>query len=358
VSVTKQKVTVTSKIITKHLNFITIATKKIKLYSFSSKLFNAPAPYIVDLFFADHIFILSEAAMDSNVNRNHKDSVFSALFSSPEVLRELYSAIEGIDVPPDAIVDINTLSDVLFMKQINDLSFTINNRIVVLIEHQSTINENVPLRLLMYIARVYEKIIDREKLYQKRLEKIPSPEFIVLYNGRDKCPDHKELRLSDAFKDITGLKLQANTTLPLELVVQVYNINHGRNPEMLKKCETLESYSFFMGKIKEFNTYLSLEESIKNAVKYCIERNILREFLEKHGSEVINMLTDELTIEEIVEVRAREAEEEGWDRGHEKGLEKGLKEGREEERNYFLSLLDQGFSTEEIKIRLTETKTS
>ena len=77
--------------------------------------------------------------MDSNANRKHKNSVFSALFGTPEALRELYSAIAGIDIPEDAIVDINTLSEALFMRQINDLSFTINDRIVVLIEHQSTI---------------------------------------------------------------------------------------------------------------------------------------------------------------------------------------------------------------------------
>ena len=111
--------------------------------------------------------------MDFNVNRKHKDSVFSALFSTPENLRELYSAIEGIDIPLDAIIDINTLSDALYMKQINDLSFTIDDRIVILVEHQSTVNENVPLRLLMYIARVYEKIIKREKLYQKKTERKP-----------------------------------------------------------------------------------------------------------------------------------------------------------------------------------------
>ena len=105
--------------------------------------------------------------MDSNVNRKHKSSVFSTLFGNPETIRELYSAIEGVDAPVDAVINITTLSDVLYMQQINDLSFTIDDKIVVLIEHQSTINDNVPVRLLMYIARVYEKILDREKLNQK-----------------------------------------------------------------------------------------------------------------------------------------------------------------------------------------------
>ena len=248
--------------------------------------------------------------MDSNVNKKHKSSVFSALFSTPDVLRELYSAIEGIDVPQDAVININTLSDVLFMGQINDVSFTINDKIVVLIEHQSTINENVPLRLLMYIGRVYEKIIDRKKLYQKKVVKIPTPEFIVLYNGSDFYPDHNELRLSTAFRSIESLKMSENSEFPLELAVQVYNISHGRNPQILEKSETLKNYSIFIGKINELKQKLPLEEAVIAAIKYCIEHDILKQFLKNHGSEVINMLTEEPSIEEIIDVRVKEEVEE------------------------------------------------
>ena len=262
--------------------------------------------------------------MDSNVNKKHKDSVFSALFSNPQILRELYSAIEGVDVPPDAVVNINTLSDAIYMRQINDVSFTINDRIVVLAEHQSTINENVPLRLLMYIARIYEKIIEREKLYRKKLMKIPTPEFIVLYNGKEQYPDRRELKLSTSFKDTLGLKKEGNSELPLELTVRVYNINHGRNPEILNKSKHLNDYSIFIAKIKEYNDKQSLEESVTNAVKYCVKCNILKEFLTEHGSEVLNMLFDDISIEEIVAVRCEEAREEG--------LEQGLAKGRETEK--------------------------
>jgi len=257
--------------------------------------------------------------MDNSINRKHKSSVFSTLFGNPETLREVYSAIEGVDIPSDAIIDINTLSDVLYMQQINDLSFTIDDKIVVLIEHQSTICENVPVRLLMYIARVYEKILDREKLYQKKLVKIPTPEFIVLYNGSNPYPDHNELRLSTAFKKPESLKLFESGFFPLELIVQVYNINHGRNPQILAKSKTLDSYSIFMGKIKEFNKKLTLEESIKSAIQYCIENDILRQFLKDHGTEVFNMLTEEPSVEEIVAVRCKEA----WEDGREEGWAEG-----------------------------------
>jgi hypothetical protein len=154
---------------------------------------------------------------------------------------------------------------------INDISFVIDNRLVVLIEHQSTINNNMPLRLLMYIARIYEKIIDRKKTYQKKLEKIPCPEFIVLYNGDAPYPDHKELRISSAFKnakDLNGIEP------PLELVVQVYNINRGHNEEILKKSEVPGGYSFFIDNIRECQKKdFSLEEAVESAIKYCIDNN-------------------------------------------------------------------------------------
>jgi predicted transposase YdaD len=264
-----------------------------------------------------------------NVNKGHKNSVFSLLFSDPDVLRELYSAIEGVDLPPDISIDINTLSNVLIREQINDISFTIGGRLVVLVEHQSTINNNMPLRLLMYIARVYEKIIDHRKVYRTKLEKIPRPEFIVLYNGAAPHPDHKELRLSEAFKDAEGLKTKGkNTGLPLELVVQVYNINQGHNADILKKCAMLDNYSFFIDKIRRYQKEgFLLEKALLTAVKYCIEHNRLKDFLETHSSEVHNMLITA----EYDPIEEREAlREEAWEYGHEEGHAAGLKEGREE----------------------------
>ena len=124
-----------------------------------------------------------------NVNVKYKNSVFSSLFSDTEVLKELYCALEGIALPENLPVTINTLSDVLFMSQLNDISFALGDKLVVLIEHQSSINPNMGLRLLMYIGRVYEKIIDTKMIYGTRLIPIPRPEFFVLYNGIAPYPD-------------------------------------------------------------------------------------------------------------------------------------------------------------------------
>jgi len=193
----------------------------------------------------------------------------------------------------------------------------------VLIEHQSTINKNLPYRLLEYITHIYEKIIDREKKYQKNLIMIPRPEFIVLYNGIDPYPDYSELKLSDAFMDIEGLKPTGIKKLPLELTVQVYNINHGHNPEILKKCESLYGYSFFINKIREYQTQgLTLDELITPVIEYCIKNNILKDYLIKHGSEVINIIFGEYDREMDIAVNRREAKEEGYEKGLKEGIEK------------------------------------
>ena len=262
-----------------------------------------------------------------NINAKHKDSVFSALFSNPEALRELYSAIEGVTLPPEIPININTLSDVLYMEQLNDISFTIDNRLVVLVEHQSSINPNMPLRLLLYIARVYEKIINRKKLYSTKLEKIPVPEFIVLYNGKEPYPDRAVLKFSDAFREVADLRNAVSQHSSLELEVQVYNINHGHNVELLKKSGTLGDYSMFIGKIREYEKTLSHEEAMKNAIKYCMDNNILNPFLEDHGTEVFNMLLTEWNTEEAKEVWFEEGLEAGMEKGKESVARNALAKG-------------------------------
>jgi predicted transposase YdaD len=255
-------------------------------------------------------YILQEAIM--GVNTRFKDSVFSFLFSNPEALRELYCAIEGIPLNPDAVIQINTLTDVLYMEQYNDISFTVDDRLVVLIEHQSTVNANLPLRLLLYVARLYEKLIERKAMYREKLVKIPRPRFICLYNGTAPYPARVVLRLSDAFEEFSGIGSPA-----LDLEVQVLNINLGCNPELEKRSRTLGDYAVFVDKVREKRKELPLENAMKETINYCIGHGILRQFLETHGSEVSNMLLSEWNIDEAKEVWQEEAREEAWEKAEE-----------------------------------------
>jgi len=298
-----------------------------------------------------------------SANEKHKDSIFSRLFSDPDTLRELYSAIEDVELPPDTAIDVNTLSNALFMGQINDVSFTVGDRLVVLIEHQSTINENMPLRMLMYIGRVYEKIIDRMKLYQTNLEKIPAPIFIVLYNGKAPFPAQKILRLSDAFKNTNGLRAENPDGPALELEVHVYNINQGYNAEMLGKCKTLNGYSVLVSKIWECRETMELEAALEAAVRHCIENDILRLFLKANSSEVLNMLITEWNLEEAqrawlaqgrVEGKAQ-GRVEGRVEGKAEGIEIGVGKGRKERDKEVLDFIAKGYTLEDIQKELSST---
>jgi hypothetical protein len=252
-------------------------------------------------------------------NVKYKSSVFSMLFSDPDILKELYCALDNVSLPPDVTVTINTLKDVLFMDRENDLSFEIGGKIVVLIEHQSTINLNMPLRLLIYIAHIYEIITGGKDIYAKKKIPLPTPEFFVLYNSEADYPEEGTLRLSDCFENPTDLGLPWMDAA-LELKVRVININEGKNAELARKCETLAGYSVFVGRERgNEKKGMKLEEAVKEAVEYCLEHDILKEFFEKNAAEVIKMLKRKWNMKDALAVSREEGREDGIEEGIEKG---------------------------------------
>ena len=101
-----------------------------------------------------------------SANREFKDSVFTKLFGEATELISLYNAVSGGNFPSNTPIKIATLEDILYKDRYNDIAFVLEDKVVVLIEHQSTISENMPLRLLLYVARVYEKLIDNDAVYK------------------------------------------------------------------------------------------------------------------------------------------------------------------------------------------------
>jgi len=258
-------------------------------------------------------------------NTKYKDSVFSFLFSDPDLLRELYCALEGVNLPADVPVTINTLQNVLFMEKINDISFELGGKLVVLIEHQSTINPNMALRLLLYITRVYEKIFKEKSLYSGKHLPVPRPEFFVLYNGTAPFPDEQIIRLSDSYEKIRIPGVPEKGKPLLELELRVININEGRNGEIAKRCRKLAEYSAFIAKVRYFERETgNLEAGMKAAIKYCRDHDILKEFLELHSTEVFNMLITEWDTEKAKEVWYEEGLEEGLVVAARNALAKGL----------------------------------
>ena len=156
------------------------------------------------------------------VNRNYKDSVFVDLFGEDKKAKEnflsLYNALHCTYLDNISALTPLRLEQVMYMSFYNDVSYLIDNKLIVLAEHQSTINPNMPIRCLEYVVRLYERLLDAQERYARSLVKIPTPEFYVFYNGVKDYPNETELKLSDSF-------MTKPERIPLELTVKVLNIN-------------------------------------------------------------------------------------------------------------------------------------
>lgn len=243
-------------------------------------------------------------------NKQFKASVIADYLTEEKTnnsrLRELSQACGIIPEGANPKIEVNTIQNVLYMDRVNDISFTVDGKLVILVEHQSTLNRNMPLRMLIYMGRLYEKILNLDSIYKTEMIKIPTPEFIVLYNGTDACPDEWEQKLSEAY-------IEQGRELGLELKVKVWNINFNENSELLQKCRSLWEYSFFVKTVRDFKaTGLPLEEAIREAISVCISEDVMKSYLENNGSEVLNVLTQEWNMDEALRVNGEEREKRGF----------------------------------------------
>ena len=246
---------------------------------------------------------------ETKPNREYKDSAFCLLFSEPKRAVELYNAITGENLPLDTELTYTTLKNVLYMDRNNDLGFVINNRHLVLVECQSTINANIPMRCLGYLSRTLENLTDRRKLYGSNLLRIPAPEFYVFYVGQENW-DVQQLRLSNAF-------LEMPKENSIELVVNLINLNYNEDTEVLQRSPSLRGYSkllYYIRKEMPLNGG-DLGAAIKVAVEKCLSEGLLSDFLEDHSSEVTEMIMDGISVEEFAEIRAEEAYAKGEQAG-------------------------------------------
>jgi hypothetical protein len=225
------------------------------------------------------------------------------------------------------------------MKLKNDVSFNMNNRVIVFSEHQSTLNGNMPLRDLLYVARTYEKIVPLRDRYKSKTVKIPRPEFFVFYNGETKTQTEFVQKLSDAYLDT-----EDNTNVSLELSVKFININTEAGSELLNKCKVLNDYSKFVEKVREYRKE-GVDDYMKKAITYCTEHHILEEYLSRKGSEVMNFLCAEYDYELDMQVKGEEAYEDGLEAGIKQGLETGREEGI---KALVLDNMEEGKTREEI----------
>ena len=260
------------------------------------------------------------------VQRNYKDSIFRMLFKDKENLLSLYNALNRTDYTDVEGLEITTLENAVYMSYKNDVSFVFDFELM-LYEHQSTINPNMPLRDLFYVADILQKRNYDKDLYGSKLIRIPSPRFVVFYNGAISQPERQTLKLSDAYA-------KKQEQLGLELMVTVYNINRGYNNEIMEACKTLKEYAMYVEQIRIYAKQIPLKEAVERAVDYCIKADILSEFLRKNRAEAIKVSIYEYD----EELHLKTLFEEGVEKGRE--LEREATESRLNKLNSIL--IDMG----------------
>ena len=299
---------------------------------------------------------MTETKNEISVARNHKDRLFRMIFREKKELLSLYNAVNGTSYTNTEELEIVTLENAIYMNMKNDLAFIMDSYLN-LYEHQSTYSPNMPLRDLFHIAKELQGQVNHRDLYRNKLIKIPTPRFLVFYNGSEEQAEKKYLRLSDAFQ-------KSMDDPDLELVVTMLNINLGKNRKLLEQCQTLKEYAIYVKKVRTYAKSMKVEEAVDRAVRECINEGILREFLLQNRKEAVEMSIFEYDEEAVFEIVRKDEYEKGLQEGLEKGIEKGIEEGREEgfsagKADAILELLeDIGTIPEEIRERIHNEKDS
>ena len=187
----------------------------------------------------------------SGENRSHKDSLFVDYFSKDRDWKQhflsLYNALHGTSLQvADTQLERVNIDQVLYKSYYNDIAVLVDGQFILMIEHQSTINPNMPLRLLEYIARIYGNLVDSKAKFSRHLVPLARPEFYVFYTGDQKLPPESYLHLSDAFPN-----QPPKADLTLELKVKVCTIKSDHPSPVVHNCPDLEQYVQFLGLVEE-----------------------------------------------------------------------------------------------------------
>lgn len=259
-----------------------------------------------------------------SARRNYKDSMFRDLFGSPDRKRnalELYNALADTSYDDPDELELTTLDDVIYLNVKNDVSFLVGNE-MVLFEHQSSRNPNMPLRGLLYFARLYSAYVAANdlNLYGTRLVELPSPRYLVFCSGEDELPDALEYRLSDSFSH-PGC---------VEVLATALNVNAGCNTAIMDACEALRGYAAFVAKVRAGMASKDLGRAVSDAIDECIAEGVLASYLRGRKAEVIDMFMTEYDAERQRELDRRDAREEGVEQGIKQGVRQGIRQGVEQ----------------------------
>ena len=208
-----------------------------------------------------------------------KNNVFIRLFEDVRNVYRLYKELhpEDTQVKQSDIV-IHSMDSILINDIYNDLGFIVNegdkSKFVILVEAQSKWNQNMTLRLLLYLAETYRHYLHQNKIsvHSEKRVKIPKPDLYVVYTGNEDVPDVISFR-DDYF----------DGDCPVDIIVKV-----------LKQPGTDTVSGQYIGFSKVYDEQRAIHhnkiECIKETIRICKEKGYLAEFLTEHEEEVVTML--------------------------------------------------------------------
>lgn len=214
---------------------------------------------------------------ESTPKRKIRDSVFTNLFQEKKYLLQLYKALhpEDGEATEDEIADI-TLKHVLVDADYNDLGFSVGDRLMVLVESQSTWTMNIIIRALMYLMQTYHDYFRRtnQNLYGSKKVKMPKPELYVIFTGERKTiPD--TITLSKDFYNGAAIAVDAEI-----------KVLYQENAE-----DIIGQYIIFCKVYQEQRKcYGNTREAVTETIRICKDRNVLKEYLESREKEVVDIM--------------------------------------------------------------------
>ena len=240
----------------------------------------------------------------AEMKRSVKDSVFTYLFKQPEYTRQLYLALhpEDTDVK-ESDFKLVTLENVLTTGFYNDLGIQVRNRLILLVEAQSTFSVNIALRMLLYLAGTYKEYIEEQKLdlYGSHPVEIPRPELYVVYTGdRKEIPE--TLHLSDLY--------QGAGSAEVEVKVLRDDGTGDILDQYVRFCKIAD---------EQREKYGLTQQAIDETIRICIAENVLAPFLASRQKEVLEIMVTLFDQEKIAEIHdynvAKAARQEGREEG-------------------------------------------
>lgn len=198
--------------------------------------------------------------------RTTRDSVFSDLFGNKKYLLQLYQALhpEDTEATEDDLTDV-TIQNVLTTDDLyNDLGFRNGDRMMILVESQSTWSVNIIIRVLLYLAQTWNEHIEETKQnrYGSRKLELPRPEFYVIFTGeRQEKPEY--LNLSKEFFDGKKGFLEAR-------VKMLYGDGNG---------DIISQYVTFTKIYQEQARLLGKTvEAVRETIRICKDKDVLKEY--------------------------------------------------------------------------------